>query len=99
MTPSTIERAFELARSGQIPDLPSLKRRLKSDGCRAVDALLAPRILSGHLAAICAAAFKPLPTNSAPTRTSPKSELEGVAIPPDQNVFHDRHSPAESDSR
>jgi hypothetical protein len=57
MTLSTIERAFELARSGEVADLPSLKRRLKSDGCRAVDALLAPRTLSGHLQAICVAAF------------------------------------------
>lgn len=57
MTLSTIERAFQLARSGQVADLPSLKRRLKSDGCRAVDALLAPRTLSRHLQAICAAAF------------------------------------------
>jgi len=61
LTLSTIERAFPLARSGQVADLPSLKRRLKSDGCRAVDALLAPRTLSGHLQAICAAAFKPAP--------------------------------------
>jgi hypothetical protein len=57
MTLSTIERAFQLARSGQVADLPSLKRRLNSDGCRAVDALLAPRTLSRHLQAICAAAF------------------------------------------
>lgn len=58
MTLPTIERAFQLARSGQVADLPSLKLRLKSDGCRAVDALLAPRTLSSHLGAICAAAFK-----------------------------------------
>jgi hypothetical protein len=61
MTLSTIERAFALARAGQCADLPSLKRRLKSDGCRAVDALLKPRTLSGHLEAICAATFKPPP--------------------------------------
>jgi hypothetical protein len=61
MTLSTIERAFALARSGQVPDFRSLKLRLKSDGCRAVDSLLAPRTLSGHLEAICAAAFKPSP--------------------------------------
>ncbi|MBC6982863.1 hypothetical protein [Caulobacter sp. 17J80-11] len=58
MTLSTIERAFELARSGQVANLPSLKRRLKFDGYRAVDALLAPRALSGHLEAICSATFK-----------------------------------------
>jgi hypothetical protein len=56
--PSTIERAYQLARSGQAADLPSLKRRLKSDGCRAVDALLAPRSISSHLQAICTAAFR-----------------------------------------
>jgi hypothetical protein len=66
MNRSTIEQAFELARSGQIPDLASLKRRLKSDGYRAVDALLAPRTLSGHLEAICAATFKPRPAIAAP---------------------------------
>jgi hypothetical protein len=58
MTRSTIERAYELARSGQVPDLPSLRRRLKDEDCRAVDALLAPRNLSSHLAAICTAAYK-----------------------------------------
>jgi hypothetical protein len=58
MTLSTIERAFELARSGEVADLAGLKRRLKSDGCRAVDAMLGPRMLSGHLEAICAATFK-----------------------------------------
>lgn len=58
MTTATIERAFQLARSGEVADLPSLKLRLKADGYRAVDALLSPRMLSGHLQAICAAASK-----------------------------------------
>jgi len=71
MTLSTIERAYQLARSGQVADLPSLKRRLKSDGCRAVDALLAPRTLRGHLEAICAAAFKPA---AAPTHNETAAE-------------------------
>ncbi|MBL8773027.1 MAG: hypothetical protein JNK30_16715 [Phenylobacterium sp.] len=57
MTTSTIERAYELARSGAAPDIEGLKLRLKADGCRAVDALLAPRSIRGHLAAICAATF------------------------------------------
>lgn len=57
MTTSTIERAYALARAGVVPDVAALKLRLKADGCRAVDALLAPRGVSGHLAAICAAAF------------------------------------------
>lgn len=55
---STLERAYELARSGQIVDFETLKARLKADGCRAVDALLAPRAIRGHLTAICAATFK-----------------------------------------
>ncbi|RAK57477.1 hypothetical protein [Phenylobacterium deserti] len=57
--PSTIERAYELARSGEVPNLKLLKQQLKAEGCRAVDALLAPRNLSKHLDAICTAAFKP----------------------------------------
>lgn len=59
MTVSTIERAYALARSGKFANLAALKQRLKSDGCRAVDALLAPRHLAQHLQAICAAAYKP----------------------------------------
>ncbi|HKP78043.1 MAG TPA: hypothetical protein VJU34_02840 [Phenylobacterium sp.] len=57
MTTSTIERAYELARAGHVPDVAALKRRLKADGCRAVDALLAPRSIRGHLEAICAATY------------------------------------------
>jgi hypothetical protein len=58
MTTSTIERAYALARSGRVPNFASLKSRLKADGCRAVDALLAPRAIRGHLEAICAATFR-----------------------------------------
>ncbi|HEY8574418.1 hypothetical protein [Phenylobacterium sp.] len=58
MTRPTIERAFELARSGEAADLPDLRRRLKAEDCRAVDALLAPRAISSHLIAICAAAYR-----------------------------------------
>jgi hypothetical protein len=59
MTKPTLERAYVLARSGQCADVEGLKDRLKSEGCRAVDALLAPRSIHQHLAAICAATFKP----------------------------------------
>ncbi len=55
MTMPTIERAFQLARAGSVHDFASLKLRLKMEGCRAVDALLAPRAIRGHLEAICAA--------------------------------------------
>ena len=58
MTTSTIERAYALARSGRFQSLESLKVRLKADGCRAVDALLAPRSIKGHLQAICAASYQ-----------------------------------------
>ena len=54
-----LERAYALARSGQFSNVDSLKNRLKADGCRAVDALLAARSIRGHLEAICAATFKP----------------------------------------
>ncbi|THD77656.1 MAG: hypothetical protein E7812_12915 [Phenylobacterium sp.] len=59
MTTSTIERAYQLARAGRARDLNQLKTQLKADGCRAVDALLAPRSVRGHLEAICAATFRP----------------------------------------
>jgi len=58
MTMSTLERAYTLARSGEYHDMSGLKDRLKADGCRAVDALLAPRSIRDHLAAICAATSK-----------------------------------------
>ena len=58
MTMPTLERAYFLARSGECRDVNSLKERLKTDGCRAVDALLAPRSIREHLAAICRATFK-----------------------------------------
>jgi hypothetical protein len=61
MTTSTIERAYALARSGRYSDIESLKLQLKAEGCRAVDALLGPRTIRGHLSAICAATFKPQP--------------------------------------
>ena len=57
-TMSTLERAYFLARSGAYGDVGRLKDRLKSDGCRAVDALLAPRSVREHLSAICQATFK-----------------------------------------
>ena len=83
MALSTIEQAFALARSGEVPDFGSLKHRLKSDGYRAVDQLLAPRTLSGHLAAICAATFKPGPPSRPPATSSPGGELDGDAITPE----------------
>jgi len=57
MTTPTIERAFQLARSGAASDTRALKQMLKAEGCRAVDALLSPRSILGHLEAICAATY------------------------------------------
>ncbi len=61
MTTSTIERAYELARSGDFATVASLQLRLREEGCRAVDALLSPRAIRGHLQAICAAATRLAP--------------------------------------
>lgn len=58
MAVSTIERAYALARAGEVRDVAALKLRLKADGCHAVDALLASRNVRGHLEAICAAASR-----------------------------------------
>jgi hypothetical protein len=58
MTLSTIERAFALARTGRYTTLTQLQTQLRDDGCRAVEALLAPRAIKNHLEAICAASSK-----------------------------------------
>ena len=58
MSTSTVERAYALARSGKYANIKALKEKLKAENCRAVDALLAPRSISGHLSAICAATFQ-----------------------------------------
>ena len=56
---STVQRAYALARSGHFKDVDVLKDRLKTEGCRAVDALLAARSIRKHLEAICGATYKP----------------------------------------
>jgi hypothetical protein len=63
--PSAVERAYQLARAGEAPDFATLKARLKADGFRAVDALLAAPSLQRHLQAICTACW------SRPGRESP----------------------------
>ena len=55
---STVQRAYALARTGQFTDLAAVKVRLKADGCRAVDTLLASASIRRHLEAICAATSK-----------------------------------------
>jgi hypothetical protein len=48
---STIERAFELARSGEYRSVQEIKRRLRDEGFAAVDAHLAGRGISDQLRA------------------------------------------------
>ena len=54
---STFERAYQLARTGTLADVASLKARLEADGYRAIDTLLARRSIRDHLKAICAATY------------------------------------------
>jgi hypothetical protein len=56
--PSTVGRAYELARSGKFAQLSQIKEQLKAEGCRAVDVQLAGGMIQGHLRAICAAIYK-----------------------------------------
>lgn len=68
---STVQRAYALARSGHFRDVDSVKARLKAEGCRAVDALLAARSIRKHLEAICAATYKPpVEAAEAPAQTA-----------------------------
>jgi len=79
MSLSTVERAYQLARAGEAPDFPALKARLKADGYRAVDALLASPSTQRHLQAICAACW------SRPGRPSPPpSSDQGPDQGPDE---------------
>ncbi len=75
---STVQRAYALARSGHFRDVDVLKDRLKAEGCRAVDALLAARSIRKHLEAICAATFKP------PVEADPETPTTTPAPTPPQ---------------
>jgi hypothetical protein len=67
MTLSIIEHAYALARSGRFATVAKLQLQSCEDGCRAVDALLAPRAIRGHLDAICAAFPRLAPAMSGQT--------------------------------
>jgi hypothetical protein len=54
--PSTIERAYALAETGEFETLVELKARLNAEGCTNVETALRSRHIQGHLRAICAAA-------------------------------------------
>lgn len=56
--PPTVERAYQLARSGKYANLAEIKARLKAEGCHAIEPQLTGRSIQGHLRAICAATYK-----------------------------------------
>ena len=56
MPPSTIERAFALARSGTCRTLPELKQQLRLEGCELVDYHLAGKLTKSQLSALMARA-------------------------------------------
>jgi hypothetical protein len=75
----TVTRAYALARSGRFSSFEALKDRLKADGYRAVDALLAARSIRSHLQAICAAASEAPSANETPA--APKAPEVATKAP------------------
>jgi hypothetical protein len=55
--PTILERAYELARSGECSTLQMIKRRLKAEGFIAIDAHLYGRTLQDELRRLCHAAL------------------------------------------
>ena len=53
---STVERAYELAKSGSCADLNDIKRKLRSEGYGNVTPHLSASLLSRELRALCKAA-------------------------------------------
>jgi hypothetical protein len=51
--PTTLERAFELARSGDCSSLQDIRRRLKSEGFDQVEAHLAGPAIGKQLRRLC----------------------------------------------
>jgi len=61
-TQSTLERALELARSGEVASLPELRRKLSKEQHISVDASLSGKSIRAQLtAAIAAARVPPVP--------------------------------------
>jgi hypothetical protein len=56
MSGATIERAFQLARSGECRTLDELKRRLRREQCESVDFHLAGKLTKTQLMALMTAA-------------------------------------------
>jgi hypothetical protein len=53
---ATMERAFQLARSGECRTLDELKRRLRAERCESVDFHLAGKLTKAQLTALMAEA-------------------------------------------
>jgi hypothetical protein len=61
--PSTLERAYELARSGTVANVDGIRAQLKREGHEAVDAHLLGPAIRRHLRDLCLAANKPAETS------------------------------------
>lgn len=59
--PSTLERAFELARSGDYAGVPEIRVQLKRERFESVEAHLAGPSISRQLKALCEAARREAP--------------------------------------
>jgi hypothetical protein len=64
--PSTVERAYQLARSGQCPTINDIKIRLRAEGCPQIAAHLAGLTIQRALRDLCAAAVLERPRPAAP---------------------------------
>ena len=70
--PTTLERAYELARSGRFAGVADLKRRLKDEGFTDVDGQLYGRALQSDLRRLCREA------SAASGGPAPPSRVAGV---------------------
>lgn len=66
-TPTTLERAFALARSGDCTTIDEIRRRLKAERFDLVEAHLSSTSLTRQLRALCDASRSDRPRRLAPT--------------------------------
>ena len=69
--PSTVERAYQLARSGQCPTLGDIKIRLRAEGCPQISAHLAGQKIRRALQELCTAARLERQRPAPPTPDAP----------------------------
>ncbi len=62
--PSTLERAFELARSGECASTAEIRLRLKRERCDSVDAHLQGPAINRQLRLLCEAARRDQPAEA-----------------------------------